>query len=84
MKSAWRRDTVLCMFDALSEKLTGVLRSLRGRGRITEDNVRGPWQCTALLEADVHIEVARKFCDECQQREPSACRSSRPCGPSRS
>jgi len=58
------------MFDALSEKLTGVLRSLRGRGRITEDNVREAMRevRTALLEADVHIEVARKFCDECQQK----------------
>ena len=70
VKSAWRRDTVLCMFDALSEKLNGVLRSLRGRGRITEDNVREAMRevRTALLEADVHIEVARKFCDACLQK----------------
>ena len=74
------------MFDALSEKLGGVLRSLRGRGRITEDNVREAMRevRTALLEADVHVEVARKFCDDVPRRRPSAARSSRPCSPSRS
>ncbi len=55
------------MFDALSNKLTGVLRSLRGRGKITEDNVRTAMRevRTALLEADVNVEVAREFCDRC-------------------
>ena len=58
------------MFDALSNKLTGVFQSLRGRGRISEDNVREAMReiRTALLEADVNIEVARQFCDQCHQK----------------
>ena len=58
------------MFDVLSEKLGTVFQGLRGRGRISEDNVREAMRQirTALLEADVNIEVARKFCDECAQK----------------
>jgi len=58
------------MFDALSEKLSDVFRSIRGRGRISEENVRDAMRRvrTALLEADVNVEVARQFCDECLQK----------------
>ncbi len=58
------------MFDTLSQKLTQSLRSLRGRGRITEANVREAMRQirTALLEADVHIDVARAFCDACLEK----------------
>ncbi len=58
------------MFDALTERLNSVFRGLRGRGKITEENVRevmGEIR-TALLEADVNLEVARKFCDEVHQK----------------
>ena len=54
------------MFDRLTERLGDAFRNLSGRGRISEDNVRevmGEVR-TALLEADVHHEVARHFCDE--------------------
>lgn len=55
------------MFDALTNKLGSVFQSLRGRGRISEANVREAMReiRTALLEADVNVEVARKFCDAC-------------------
>ena len=58
------------MFDALSDKLGSVLNSLHGRGKISEDNVRDAMReiRTALLEADVHVEVARKFCDACLEK----------------
>lgn len=58
------------MFDALSERLGEVFRSLRGRGKISADNVREAMRRvrTALLEADVNVEVARKFCDECLEK----------------
>ena len=58
------------MFDQLSDKLNGVFRSIRGRGRVTEANVREAMRevRTALLEADVHVKVAREFCDECQEK----------------
>lgn len=58
------------MFDTLSNKLGAVLRSLQGRGKITEANVREAMRDvrTALLEADVNIEVARAFCDACVEK----------------
>ena len=58
------------MFDALSERFSSVFRSVRGRGKVTEANVRDAMReiRTALLEADVHVEVARKFCDNCLEQ----------------
>lgn len=58
------------MFDALTDRLGNVFRGLRGRGKITEENVGEIMReiRTALLEADVNLEVARKFCDEVQQK----------------
>ena len=49
------------MFDALSQRLNNVFRGLRGRGRITEENVSEVMReiRTALLEADVNLDVAR-------------------------
>ncbi len=53
------------MLDNLTEKFSGVLRKLSGRGKISESNIREAMDevRTALLEADVHIEVVKKFCD---------------------
>ena len=58
------------MFDALSDRLGGVFRSIKGRGKISEDNVREVMReiRTALLEADVNLEVARAFCDEVHKK----------------
>ncbi len=58
------------MFDALSDRLGSIFRGLRGRGKITEENVgevMGEIR-TALLEADVHLDVARQFCDEVREK----------------
>jgi len=54
------------MFDALSERLNDVFRKMRGRGRISEDNVREVMRDvrTALLEADVHLDVVKSFCNQ--------------------
>ncbi len=54
------------MFESLTEKFNNVFRNLRGRGKISEQNVAEAMEQvrTALLEADVHLEVARKFCDD--------------------
>jgi signal recognition particle subunit SRP54 len=51
------------MFDALTDKLSGVMRSLSGRGRISEENVREAMRevRTALLEADVSFKVVKDF-----------------------
>jgi signal recognition particle subunit SRP54 len=58
------------MFDNLSEKLSDVFRNMRGRGRISEANVREAMRDvrTALLEADVNVNVARDFCEQCVQK----------------
>ncbi|RME92405.1 MAG: signal recognition particle protein [Verrucomicrobia bacterium] len=58
------------MFDALSSKLQDVFRNLRGLGRITEDNIAEALQevRTALLEADVHYQVARDFIERVKQQ----------------
>jgi signal recognition particle subunit SRP54 len=58
------------MFDALTDRFSNVFRNLRGKGRISEDNVREAMRevRTALLEADVNIDVAKKFCDDCMQK----------------
>ncbi len=51
------------MFDTLSDRFNDVFRQLRGRGRISEDNVREVMRDvrTALLEADVHLDVVKSF-----------------------
>ncbi|MFN4243760.1 MAG: signal recognition particle protein [Tepidisphaerales bacterium] len=51
------------MFESLSERFQSVFRSLSGRGKISEENVREAMRevRTALLEADVHLEVVNQF-----------------------
>jgi len=51
------------MFSRLSDKLQGVLKDLRGHGRISEANVTEALREVrmALLEADVHYAVAKQF-----------------------
>ena len=50
------------MFDSLSDRLQGIVKRLKGKGRLTEadvDEVMGEIR-TALLEADVNISVVRE------------------------
>src|SRR6185437_14009595 len=51
------------MFDNLTSRLTRTLENLRGRGRITEDNIGEALRevRVALLEADVALPVVRTF-----------------------
>jgi signal recognition particle subunit SRP54 len=53
------------MFHKLSDKFEGALRKLSGQGKISEANVREAMEEVreALLEADVHYEVAESFCE---------------------
>jgi len=53
------------MFDTLTEKFSTTFRNLSGKGKISESNVREAMDevRTALLEADVHYEVATRFCE---------------------
>ena len=56
----------LSMFENLSDRFNNVFRSLSGRGRISEDNVQDAMRDvrTALLEADVHLDVVKQFTDD--------------------
>jgi signal recognition particle subunit SRP54 len=54
------------MFGNLSDKFDSALRSLSGKGKISEGNVREAMEQVreALLEADVHYEVVEAFVDK--------------------
>jgi len=54
------------MFDTLSDRLGSVFDRLRGRGALTEADVRAAMRevRVALLEADVALPVAREFVDK--------------------
>ncbi len=51
------------MFNLLADKLQGVFRNLSGKGKISETNVTDALREVrmALLEADVHFQVAKDF-----------------------
>jgi signal recognition particle subunit SRP54 len=53
------------MFDKLTERLGRAVQTLRGRGRVTEDNVAETLREVrmALLEADVALPVVKSFID---------------------
>ncbi len=53
------------MFEALTERFSDTFRRIRGRGRISEENVAEALRevRTALLEADVHVSVVKEFTD---------------------
>src|SRR4029077_689990 len=58
------------MFDALTDKFNGIFRSLSGRGKISEENIRESLRevRTALLEADVNFQVVNDFTDQVVQK----------------
>jgi signal recognition particle subunit SRP54 len=58
------------MFDSLSDRLGGVFDKLRGRGALTEADVRAAMREVriALLEADVALPVVREFVDKATEK----------------
>jgi len=56
------------MFESLTDKLTGALRTLRGTGTLSEANMADALKevRAALLSADVHFKVTRDFIDRVQ------------------
>ncbi len=58
------------MFDSLSDRLSGVFERLRGRGALTEADVRAAMREVriALLEADVALPVVREFVDKATEQ----------------
>jgi len=58
------------MFDQLSDKLNGVIKSLKGQGKIKESNIEDALKEVriSLLEADVNYEVVKKFIAEVKEK----------------
>ena len=58
------------MFENLTEKLDGVFRKLKGRGRLDEENIQSALKeiRMALLEADVNFRVVRDFIEDIRKR----------------
>lgn len=57
-------------FDSLTDKLQNVFKKLRGKGRLTEEDVKLALKEVkmALLEADVNFKVVKKFVKSVQER----------------
>ncbi len=57
------------MFERLNDTFNGLFRKLSGNANITEKNVAEAMDDvrTALLEADVHVEVVEEFCRKVMQ-----------------
>lgn len=58
------------MFDNLSDRLNAVFKKLKGHGKLTEKNIEEGLKEVrmALLEADVHYKVAKKFVADIKKR----------------
>ena len=57
-------------FESLSEKLQNVFKNLRGRGRLSENDVKAAMKEVklALLEADVNFKVVKQFIKPVEER----------------
>jgi signal recognition particle subunit SRP54 len=58
------------MFESLTEKLDGIFKKLKSRGRLDEDNIQGAMReiRMALLEADVNFKVVKDFIEDVRVR----------------
>ncbi|MFI4891726.1 MAG: signal recognition particle receptor subunit alpha, partial [Steroidobacterales bacterium] len=58
------------MFDQLTERLSTALKTLSGRGRLSDDNIADTVRQVrlALLEADVALPVVKSFTDAVRAR----------------
>jgi len=58
------------MFEGLSSRFEGILRKVRGRGRLGPEDVEEflAEVRVALLEADVHLDVVRTLLDRIRDR----------------
>ena len=57
-------------FESLSEKLQAVFKNLRGKGKLTEADVKAALKEVklALLEADVNFKIVKKFIKDVEER----------------
>ncbi len=58
------------MFDSLSDRLQGIFDGLRGKGRLTEDDINVAMREVrmAMLEADVNFKVVKQFVSRAKER----------------
>jgi len=58
------------MFETLSDKLSRAMKSLRGQSRLSEKNIEEALRDVrmALLEADVHVQVAKAFLQRVKEK----------------
>ncbi len=58
------------MFNSLSDRLQGTFDKLRGKGRLTEDDINSAMReiRMALLEADVNYRVVKTFVSACKEK----------------
>jgi len=58
------------MFDDLTIKLEGIFKKLRGRGKLSEGNIKDALREVrrALLEADVNFKVAKDFVSQVESK----------------
>ncbi len=65
------------MFDTLSTRLEGIVKKIKGKGRLTEADVDEVMReiRTALLEADVNVTVVRSVCNRIRDKAIGATRS---------
>lgn len=58
------------LFDTLADRLQGVFKKLRGKGRLSDDDVKEAMReiRRALLEADVNYAVARDFVERVREK----------------
>ena len=57
-------------FENLSDKLQNIFRNLRGKGRLSEEDVHDAMKEVklALLEADVNFKVVKSFIRETESK----------------
>ena len=57
-------------FESLTERLSGVFKKLRGKGKLGEADIKAAMREVrmALLEADINYKVAKDFCNQVSQR----------------
>lgn len=57
-------------FESLSDRLNGVFKKLRGKGKLNEADIKAAMREVrmALLEADVNYKVAKDFCAQVSER----------------
>jgi len=58
------------MFDSLSDRLSHTLRSIQGKAKLSEDNIKDSLREVrrALLDADVALPVVKTFVDQVKER----------------